>query len=118
VAIGHLARAMRLSPLDPITFHMQSATAMAHFLAGRYDDASSWAKRALRERAGDARSISILAASNALAGRLDEAHAAIARVRQADPAFRISALNERISFRRLQDLARYEEGLRKAGLPE
>ena len=36
VAIEHTARAMRLSPHDPLTFLMQDATAAAHFLAGRY----------------------------------------------------------------------------------
>ena len=36
VAIEHLARAMRLSPLDPILYQMQSGIAFAHFFAGRY----------------------------------------------------------------------------------
>jgi len=59
VAIEHLAHAMRLSPLDPLTFVAQMAIAFAHFFAGRYDDASSWAEKALatsppglRERPG------------------------------------------------------------------
>ena len=46
VAIEHLAHAMRLSPLDPLTFVAQMAIAFAHFFAGRYDDASSWAEKA------------------------------------------------------------------------
>ena len=118
VAISHLARAMRLSPLDPIAFHMQASTALAHFLAGRYDEASSWAERALRERPDDCRAMRILAASSALAGRLEEAHAAIARLRRREPACRISDLEDRLSPFRKQDLARYLDGLRKAGLPE
>lgn len=118
VAISHLARAMRLSPLDPIAFHMQASTALAHFLAGRYDEASSWAERALREPPDDCRAMRILAASSALAGRLEEAHAAIARLRQREPACRISDLEDRLSPFRTQDLARYLDGLRKAGLPE
>ena len=118
VVISHLARAMRLSPLDPIAFHMQASTALAHFLSGRYDEASSWAERALGERADDCRAMRILAASRALAGRLEEAHTAIARLRQHEPAFRISDLKDRLSPFRSQDLAMYEDGLRKAGLPE
>ena len=118
VAISHLARAMRLSPLDPIAFHMQASTALAHLLAGRYDEASSWAERALRERPDDCRAMRILAASSALAGRLEEAHAAIARLRRREPACRISDLEDRLSPFRKQDLARYLDGLRKAGLPE
>jgi hypothetical protein len=46
VAIEHAARAMRLSPLDPLTFLMQYSTALAHFHAGRYGDAGSWAEKA------------------------------------------------------------------------
>src|SRR6185312_7327857 len=118
IAISHLARAMRLSPLDPIAFHMQASTALAHFLAGRYDEASSWAERALSERADDCRAIRILAASRALAGRLREAKMAISRLQQHEPAFRISDLKDRLSPFRPQDVAMYEDGLRKAGLPE
>jgi tetratricopeptide (TPR) repeat protein len=121
MAISHLARAMRLSPLDPITFQMQFATALAHFSAGRYDEAASWAERSLRERFYGPTLI-LFAASSALAGRLEEAHTAIARELQGEPAllgtFRISDLKDRLPFRRPDDLARCEDGLRKAGLPE
>src|SRR5262249_697066 len=43
VAIDRISRALRLSPLDPFTFFMQSATAYAHFIDGRYAEAASWA---------------------------------------------------------------------------
>jgi hypothetical protein len=56
--------------------------------------------------------------ARALAGRLEEAHTAIARLRQREPACRISDLEDRLSPFRTQDLARYLDGLRKAGLPE
>src|SRR5262249_51311126 len=80
VAIEHLAHAMRLSPLDPLPFVVQMAIAFAHFFAGRYDDASSWAEKALaassprlQEKPGYHPALLIAAASNALAGRLEEA---------------------------------------------
>ena len=47
-AIEHLAHAMRLSPLDPCAEGMETAMAFAHFFAGRYDEAGSWADRAIR----------------------------------------------------------------------
>ena len=50
MAIEHLARAMRLSPLDPLMFFMRGFTALAHFLAGRYDEAWPLADRASREQ--------------------------------------------------------------------
>jgi hypothetical protein len=58
------------------------------------------------------------AASNALAGRTDKAQKIAARFRQLDPGFRISSIKDFLPFRRPEDLARYEDGLRKAGLPE
>jgi TolB-like protein/DNA-binding winged helix-turn-helix (wHTH) protein len=118
VALDHFARAMRLSPLDPNAFSTQAGMASAHFFAGRYDEASSWAQRSLREQAGHTPPLRFLAASRALAGRLEDAHAAIARLRQLEPAFRISDLRDRIPLRRPQDLATLADGLRRAGLPE
>ena len=117
VAISQLDRAMRLSPLDPHMFSMQCGTAFAHFLAGHYDEASSWAERSLGEQAAHSPALRILAASSALAGRLEDAHAAIARLRQLEPAFRISDLEDRIPLRG-PHLATLAHGLRKAGLPE
>jgi len=125
VAIEHLAHAMRLSPLDPIIFVAQMGAAFAHFFAGRYDDASSWAEKALaassprlQEKPGYYPALLIAAASNALAGRLAEARSAIARSLELNPAPSISNLKKQIPLRRSEDLARYAEGLRKAGLPD
>jgi hypothetical protein len=42
----------------------------------------------------------------------------VARVRQIDPDLRLSNLKNVIGYFGSGDLARYSEGLRKAGLPE
>jgi len=42
----------------------------------------------------------------------------MARLRDLDPTLRISNLQELTPLQRPQDVARYAEGLRKAGLPE
>jgi TolB-like protein/Tfp pilus assembly protein PilF len=118
MAIEHMARAMRLNPRDPLLFGMQNGTAAAHFLARRYDEASSWAEKVLREHPKHTPAMRMAAASHALAGRLAEAQEAMARMRRRDPALRVSNLADHVPFRRPEDLARYEEGLRKAGLPE
>jgi adenylate cyclase len=118
-AIEHLARAMRLSPLDPLISRMQHITAFAHFCAGRYEEASSWAGMALRGLPDNVQALRIGAASNALAGRPQQAQKLLARLRQLDPALRVFNLRDVLGpYRRPEDLARYEEGLRKAGLPE
>ncbi len=118
LAIEHLARAMRLSPLDPLIHLMQVGVAYAHFFAGRYDEASLWAAKALLENPNLLAAGRITAASNALAGDLEGAHQALTRIRDIDPARRIHNLRDVLGPYREEDLARLAEGLRKAGLPE
>jgi TolB-like protein len=118
IAIEHLARAMRLSPLDPLMFLMQGVTALAHFIAGRYDQATEWAAKAVLEQPNFLGAIRNVAASSALSGRLGEAKKALARVRRLDPELRISNLKDRVGPYRPQDFARFAEGMRLAGLPE
>jgi hypothetical protein len=60
----------------------------------------------------------LAAASNALVGRTEKAQKIAARVPQLDPGFRVSSVKDFFPFRRPEGLARYEDGLRKAGLPE
>jgi tetratricopeptide (TPR) repeat protein len=118
VAIQHFAYAMRLSPLDPVLQLFLGGTALGHFFTGRYDEAVLWAGKAVRQEPTYLSAVRALAASNALAGRLEAAQIAVALLRQVDPALRISNLKDVAPLRRPEDLARYEEGLRRAGLPE
>jgi tetratricopeptide (TPR) repeat protein len=117
-AIQQLTHAMRLSPLDPLTFVMQAAIGFAHFLAGRYDEGSSWAERAMRYRPDFLLTLVPVAANNALAGRLKAAQKAIEALRSLNPSLRISNVEDLIPLRQPEHLARLAEGLRKAGLPE
>ncbi|MBR0883921.1 MULTISPECIES: winged helix-turn-helix domain-containing tetratricopeptide repeat protein [Bradyrhizobium] len=118
-AIQHFARAMRLSPLDPRATGMRAGTAHAHFFLGRYDEAVSWVAMALQDNPDYQPGLRIAAASNAMAGCPEQAHQAVARVRQLNPTLRVSTLKDVVGpFRRAEDLSRFEEGLRRAGLPE
>jgi len=119
-AIERFAHAMRLSPLDPLTFFMQYGTAHAHFFAGRHDEAHSWAKMALREQPDGHAALRIAAASCALAGRDEEAKRLMARLLVIDPALRVSKLLQDVlgPYRRPKYLVKYADALRKAGLPE
>jgi hypothetical protein len=61
----------------------------------------------------------IAAASHAMAGRPEQAYKAVARLRLLNPTLRVSTLKDVLGpFRQAEDLLRYEEGLRRAGLPE
>jgi len=117
-AIERFARAMRLSPLDPLAIGMRSGTAHAHFFLDRYDEAASWAAMALRDNPDFQPGLRMAAASNAMAGRPEQAHKAVARLRQLNPALRVSNLKDVLGPYGHANLSRYEEGLRRAGLPE
>lgn len=118
VALDHLKHALRLSPLDPLIFRVQGAIALAHFLAGRYDELSSWAEKALQNNSRFLPAMLFAAASNALAGRLAEAKKAMFRASEIDPTMQVCIIKDWTPLRRAGDLARFEDGLRKAGLPE
>jgi TolB-like protein/class 3 adenylate cyclase len=117
-AIERMSRAMRLSPRDPTVFHMRAGTAFAHFFAARYDEAVKWAQEALRDQPNYAGTLRIVAATSALANRMEEAQRAMMRLRQLDPALRICNLADRLPPMPPEYLAQYARGLRKAGLPE
>jgi tetratricopeptide (TPR) repeat protein len=117
-AIPHFEQVMRLSPRDPLTFHTLNGIAWARFFAGRSDEALFWAERALRENPTCKPALRISAASHASLGRMDDAGAIIDRMREIDPEFRVRDLTKVAPFRKPEDLAKYEEALRKAGLPD
>src|SRR5215472_269795 len=118
-AIEHFERGMRLSPLDPLTYFAFTGMAFAHAFAGRYDEALSWATKALHEQPNLATALRVAAMANVLSDRMVEARAAMACLREVDPALRLSNL-DRVAppLRRAEDRVRFIESLRKAGLPE
>ncbi len=93
LALEHAAHAMRLSPLDRSMYAMHGAMAYAHFLAGRYDLASSFAEKSMRENPNFLLAIRISAASNALAGRLEPARKAMARALECVQSQRFGAIS-------------------------
>jgi TolB-like protein len=117
IAIKHLAWAMRLSPLDPTLYQMHVGTGFAHLLAGRQDEACSWAGKALRQEPDYLPAAAVVAASNALGGRMREARQAMTAVRRIDPALTIANLKQWFPLSHPDQFARWSEGLRLAGLP-
>jgi adenylate cyclase len=80
---------------------------LAHLFAGRYDDASSWAERALGEAP--------LVPALAQAGRLDEAKQALQQAMALAPKFFDMHVRQRLPWMRPEDYEHMLEGLRKAG---
>lgn len=117
LVLEHVARAVRLSPLDPQGFANYGAVAYAHFLEGRYDMAAAAAEKALRDNSAFMVEICVSAASNALAGRPEPARTALLRALECNPSLCASNLGDIIPFRRSEHLARLARGLSNAGLP-
>lgn len=60
-----------------------------------------------------------LAANLAQLGQLDEAHAEAAEILRIDPKYTIDGTQRQLAlFKRTEDVERFLDGLRKAGLPE
>jgi len=117
-AIQHFAQFKRLSPLDAYMPWNLSASAFAHFFAGRYDEACSQAEQTLQQSPNQHLALRVCVASNALAGRMERARDVLSRLRRIDPALRVSNLGDITPLQRPEDIARYAEAMRKAGLPE
>src|SRR5262249_21547275 len=90
LAIEHFTRAMRLSPLGRWLEDIQSGIAHAHFFLGRYDEAASWAAVASKNNPDFQAGIRISIASNAMAGRPEEAHESVVRLQRLNPTLRVS----------------------------
>jgi hypothetical protein len=107
-----------MSPVDPLLIRVNSGIAFAHVLAGRYDEASSLAEQALSENPNSHQALRMAAMGHALAGRMERAQTVMGLLRQIDPALRVTNLRDLTPLRRPENMARYAEGMRKAGLPE
>ena len=108
---------LRLSPFDPHKFGAYRALSVAHFLRGRHQAAADAARKAIQFNPGFASSHVLLAAPLAKLGRHDEAKAAVARLMELEPAFRLSKLFAGVDCAPALAAA-LSEALRATGVPE
>jgi adenylate cyclase len=116
-AIPAVERAMRLSPLDPYRFAFKFVLAHALMLAGRYGEAMEWVDRSLHDRPSHHTTVRIKVALCGYLGRAD-ASEWVARLRDLSPAMTISGYRAFATFLTPAARAIWEDGLRRAGLPE
>jgi adenylate cyclase len=118
-ALDNAQKGLRLNPLDPANVFTRNALAHAHYFLDQFDAAAEISIDNLRSRSTGPPALRIGAAALAMAGRLDEAAALRERLQAVDPTLTASNLASRLGpYRRAEDVARYAEGLRRAGLPE
>ena len=108
--------AIRSNPRDLSIFFRFSAIAVAHFVAGRYEEAVKWARKSVQRKVNWHVGHAALVASLAHLGRIEEAKNALADYVEAVPEAAISRVN-RLPFKNQSDADRMAEGLRIAGLP-
>ncbi|MHC4103672.1 MAG: adenylate/guanylate cyclase domain-containing protein [Planctomycetota bacterium] len=109
--------AIRLNPRDISIFFRYSGLAMAHFVAGRYSEAVQWARKCIHRKPIWLVGHAVLVSSLAQLDLLEEAKAAVDNYLENIPDETISELRQ-LPFKNQDDAHRFEEGLRKAGLPE
>jgi adenylate cyclase len=117
--IEALNRSIRLSPLDPFGHTFTGGLAIAHVIAGRYEEAIEWADRSLREVPRYESALRNRVVACAHLGRIDEARDWLERLLEVTPELTIArykSLYSAIHPPEIIDL--YVDGLRKAGLPE
>ena len=114
-AVAHLEEALRMSPHDPQNAIFNVGLAVAHYMSGRYDAAIAACRLAFQQRSGMVRGTRIYIASLAQAGRLDEARAALARMKETHPDLSITWIEKNVPYTP-GPMAKFLEGMRKAGL--
>jgi len=124
-ALEWFAKADRIGPRDPMRWTWLDARGHALILLGRDEEAIRTLISSLDANPKNAASRAFLAAAYALAGRLDEARAALAQYDAERPGTRISTFRMQApvpfaltapEYQRQR--ARLAEGLREAGMPE
>ena len=110
--------AIRVSPGDPGAFFFYTGAAMSHLMCGRPQQACDLASRSARMYADWDTTYRILAAALAQLDRMQEARAAVAKLRELSPQITLSRLRSNWPIRDTETLERILGGLRSAGLPE
>jgi adenylate cyclase len=110
--------AIRTNPRDPSNFFRYAGLARAHFTAGRYLEASQWARKSVQRKPSWRDGHVYLAASLAQSNLFEEAKEAVNNYLEYFPDETISKIRKFWTTDRPEVEDRIEEGLRKAGLLE
>jgi len=114
-AIERMSLAMRMSPHDRQNAIYMGGMAVSHYLAGRYELAVDWARKAVQQGPSVTAPHRILCASLAQAGRVDEARAVLARMREMQPYISVDWVERMVPYTAAR-MPHFLDGLKKAGL--
>ena len=115
-ALIRARQASRMSPSDPHSFLFDNALMMPHLLLGNYEQAADYGRRAVELNPGFSASYRIYLSALGHLGRKREAATVRARLALLEPDISVARAVERSPLTVPEDLARFAEGLRRAGL--
>jgi TolB-like protein/class 3 adenylate cyclase len=117
IAIEQAELALRLSPFDPLTNQRHMAIAIAHFVAGRFEESAVAANRSVQANPRFSPPYWMRSAALASLSRIDEAKIVAQRLLEVQPQFTIASITS-ARFANLEILAALGDALRQVGLPE
>jgi TolB-like protein len=117
-ALHELELACTLSPRDPARWTLLSATALAHFVAARYEQSVTMAKQALLDQPQAPFTYGVLAASQALAGDLSAARHTLHALERRGGTLSAAAVQTIASSTEAEIAERFLTGLRMAGIKD
>jgi TolB-like protein/DNA-binding SARP family transcriptional activator len=116
-ALAHFERAALLSPFDPLTFNRLIGMALAHYCAGRHEEAARLAEQARQERPGLPWAYRVLIAAYVELGRLEDARRAVVALSADVPSQTVERILSSMPFGRHDVRERFARALSLAGIP-
>jgi TolB-like protein/class 3 adenylate cyclase/tetratricopeptide (TPR) repeat protein len=118
-AVDDFNHAMRLNPVDPRSEVTECGLAAAHLFLGQFECAVSRVLKSLAHQDNYSPALRVGVASYAMLGRIAEAQAMHARLREAGtPPLTISQIEKWIPYKRREDFELFVKAYRIAGVPE
>lgn len=116
-AIKQFEAAIRLSPHDPFRWAFYSYRSLAHLFRGEFEDAVSWARKAVQTPNAQYWARAHLVAALGHLGDKKQTESAVKELMRTKPNFSLEFARERLFYlKRSDQIAAYIDGLRKAGV--
>ena len=116
-AIAQFEIAIRLSPHDPFRWAFYSYRSLAHLFRGEFQDAVSWARKAVQIPNAQYWARAHLVAALGHLGDEQQAESAVKDLLRTKPEFSLDFAKERLFYlKRADQIETYIDGLRKAGM--
>ena len=117
-AVTNINKAIRLSPHDPFVVYWFGHLGVAAFADERYEDACYWGRKTIQQNPKFPGGHRLVAASCGQLGHMQEAAKELKELLLLMPGMTADDVRKQVPFKRPNDMERYIDGLRKAGLSD